>query len=136
MTELRPGARRLVAGWVLVVVPLLTLGFGWLLWHLPVIVQQTWAALQVQADQLAKAWHARDVAVVALSVISVALLVLPLLGIVVLFWRMTVSLGRALERLAASPLEGGRDNSRGRGRHTGAAPGPRTDDAHRGGVHR
>ena len=102
VTELRPGARRLVAGWVLVVVPLLTLGFGWLLWHLPVIVQQTWAALQVQADQLAKAWHARDVAVVALSVISVALLVLPLLGIVVLFWRMTVSLGRALERLAAA----------------------------------
>ncbi len=42
---------------MLVVVPLLTLGFGWLLWHLPVIVQQTWAALQVQADQLAKAWH-------------------------------------------------------------------------------
>ena len=49
VTELRPAARRLVAGWVLVVVPLLTVGLGWLLWHLPAIVEQTWAALQVQA---------------------------------------------------------------------------------------
>ena len=104
VTELRPADRRLVAvaGWVLVVVPLLTVGLGWLLWHLPVIVQEIWAALQVQADELAGAWQARDVAVVALSVISMALLVLPLLGIVVLFSRMAVSLGRALERLAAA----------------------------------
>ena len=35
VAELRPAARRLVAGWVLVVVPLLAFGFGWLLWHLP-----------------------------------------------------------------------------------------------------
>jgi putative peptide zinc metalloprotease protein len=102
VTELRPAARRLVAGWVLVVVPLLTAGLGWLLWHLPAIVEQSWAALQVQADQAVRAWQARDVAVVVLSVISVALLVLPLLGLAVLFWRMVASLGRALAHLAAA----------------------------------
>ena len=99
VTELRPAARRLVVGWVLVVVPTLTLGFGWLLWQLPVVVRQTVTALGVQADQLASAWNAGEVAVVGLSVISVALLVLPLLGIAVLFWRLGVTLAAAGARL-------------------------------------
>jgi putative peptide zinc metalloprotease protein len=100
VTELRPAARRLVAGWVLVVVPLLAFSFGWLLWHLPVIVRNTWAALGVQTDQLVQAWQAAEVAVVLLSVISMVLLVLPLLGIAVLLWRLATLLGRSVLRMA------------------------------------
>ena len=114
VTELRPAARRLVAGWVLVVVPVLTAAFGWLLWQLPFIVEQTWAALDVQREQLVNAWEARDVAVVALSILSIALLVLPLLGIAVLFWRLAAMGGKALHRLsAASPLSADPSSSSG-----------------------
>jgi putative peptide zinc metalloprotease protein len=102
VAELRPAARRLVAGWVLVVVPLLAFGFGWLLWHLPEIVRNTWAALEVQADQLVGAWQSADVAVVLLSAISTVLLVLPLLGLAVLFWRLAMLLGHAVHRMTRS----------------------------------
>jgi putative peptide zinc metalloprotease protein len=100
VAELRPYARRLVVGWVLVVVPLLTFAFGWLLWHLPLIVERTWTALGVQADQIGRAWGDRDVAVVVLSAISVALLALPLLGLAVLFGRLTMMLAARLQRMA------------------------------------
>ena len=99
MTELRPAARRLVAGWVLVVVPLLTFGFGWLLWHLPDIVRKTWAALEVQADQLARAWQAVDVAVVLLSAISMVCSCCRCSGLAVLFWRLAIS-GSCVHRMA------------------------------------
>jgi putative peptide zinc metalloprotease protein len=99
VAELRPAARRLVVGWVVVVVPTLTLGFGWLLWQLPVVVRQTVSALGVQGDQLQSAWSAGQVAVVGLSVISIALLVLPLLGIAVLLSRLAARLTAAGLRL-------------------------------------
>ncbi len=114
VTELRPRARRLVIGWVLFVVPTLIAGFGWLLWSLPGILTRTWTAAGVQGDQLARAWHGRDVVVILLSTISIALLALPLLGLVVLGWRLVVLLGPALGRLttvrpptqsAAAPTE-------------------------------
>ncbi len=100
VAELRPYARRLVVGWVLVVVPLLTFGFGWLLWNLPLIVDRTWDAIGVQTDQIGRAWDAGEVTVVILSSLSVALLALPLLGVAVLLWRLAAILGRALQRLA------------------------------------
>lgn len=99
VAELRPAARRLVVGWVLVVVPTLTLGLGWLFWHLPLIVRRTAAAVGVQGDQLTTAWTAGELAVVALSAISVALLVLPLVGIAVLIGRLATSLAAAGVRL-------------------------------------
>ncbi len=103
VAELRPYARRMVVGWVLVVAPALVIGFGWLLWHLPFIVERTWKALGVQTDQIGRAWDARDAVVLALSGISVALLLLPLLGIAVLFWRLGAMLGRAVERRLDQP---------------------------------
>jgi putative peptide zinc metalloprotease protein len=97
--ELRPAARRLVIGWVLLVVPTLTFGMGWLLWHLPVVVRRTATALEVQADQVRAAWASGDVVTLVLSAISVTMLVLPLLGIGVLFWRLLATLAAAGLRL-------------------------------------
>ena len=102
VAELRPYARRLVVGWVLVVVPLLTFGFGWLAWNLPLIVDRTWDAIGVQTDQIDRAWGAGDVSVVILSSLSVALLALPLLGLAVLVSRLAAILVRAAQRLVAT----------------------------------
>ncbi len=99
VTELRPGARRLVIAWVAVVVPTLTLGFGWLVWQLPTIVVHTVQALVVQEDQLTRAVTAGDVPVAVLSLISAALLVLPLAGIGVLLWRLGAMLAAVTKRL-------------------------------------
>lgn len=103
VSELRPYARRMVVGWVLFVVPTLALGLGWLLWKLPYIVAQTWTALGVQADQFARAWGAGEAVTVSLSSISITMLVLPLLGIAILLWKLTIPLVRLLWRLLTRP---------------------------------
>jgi putative peptide zinc metalloprotease protein len=107
VAELRPGARRLVATWVLLVVPLLAFGFGWLLWHLPVIIESTSTAMRVQTDQLVAAWQDGQVATVSISAISLALLVLPLLGLAVLFWRLAVMLWHSLQHVSEAAAAGG-----------------------------
>lgn len=107
VTELRPVARRLVAGWVLVVVPLLAVAFGWLLWHLPMLVQRTWVSVGVQADQLQRAWGERATLLVAITVISIVALVVPLLGVAVLLWRVGARLGRGLVRVATAVPDAG-----------------------------
>jgi putative peptide zinc metalloprotease protein len=99
VAELVPAARRLVVGWVLVVVPALTLGLGWLLWQLPSVLRRTAVAVGAQAEQLVAAWTGGRLAVVGLSVISIALLVLPILGIAVLLWRLGSTLTVAGARL-------------------------------------
>lgn len=100
VAELRPQARRLVVTWVLVVTPLLAVGAGWLLWNLPVILQQNLLALRSQVTQLERAVAAGEAATAVLTVIGVLLLVVPLLGIGVLLWRLLETLVRLLIRLA------------------------------------
>jgi putative peptide zinc metalloprotease protein len=100
VAELRPVARRLVLGWVLLVVPTLTYAFGWLLWHLPVIVTETIRAGEVQVAQLRAAWTDGDVTVVLLSVISLVFLVLPLVGVAVVLSRLVWTVGSALTQAA------------------------------------
>lgn len=85
--ELRPVARRIVIGWVLVIVPLLALAFGLLLYSLPNLVRRTAAAI---ADQATAAWHAHDIALALLSILSILLLVVPMLGIAALLWQIVV----------------------------------------------
>ncbi|MGH1561317.1 MinD/ParA family ATP-binding protein [Mumia sp. DW29H23] len=98
VADLRPASRRLVVGWVVVVVPLLAFGFGWLVWSTPTIVEQTLAALDAQRATLVAAWRTTDVVVVVLSVLSMLLLVLPLLGIAVLFLRLLRTVGQMVGR--------------------------------------
>jgi putative peptide zinc metalloprotease protein len=98
VAELRPMARRLILGWVLLVVPTLTVAFGWLLWHLPVIVTETVRAGEVQVAQLRAAWADGDVTVVLLSVISLVFLVLPLLGVAIVLSRLAWAVASVLAR--------------------------------------
>ncbi|MGZ5416762.1 MAG: MinD/ParA family ATP-binding protein [Nocardioides sp.] len=98
VSELRPLARRLVLGWVLLVVPTLAVAFGWLLWHLPVMVTETILAGEVQVAQLRAAWTDGDVTVVLLSLISLVFLVLPLMGVAIVLARLAWSVKTALAR--------------------------------------
>lgn len=92
VTELRPHARRVVTVWVLIVVPTLALGFGWLLYNLPYIVQHTASAISGQGQAIADSWNAHQYAAVLLGVLSIVLLMIPVLGLL-LFARSIALLG-------------------------------------------
>ena len=117
VTELRPYARRFVAGWVLVVVPLLTAALGWTLWNLPEFIARARGGIQLQQLVFDVAWQRRDWPAMALAVISIALLLVPLVGIAVVLWRLAASLTTFVRsRMAAAGQGlGGADGSRGRG---------------------
>ncbi len=98
--ELRTYARRTVVAWVLLVVPLLTFCFGWLLWTLPFFVDQLVGGTQQQWNLATHAWPAGDLALVAVAVISMILLALPAIGLIVLLWRLTALSQPLLVRFA------------------------------------
>jgi putative peptide zinc metalloprotease protein len=97
--DLKPAARRLVTGWVLMVVPILAFVVGWLFWTLPKILESARTGLQAHQDAFALAWPERDYAMMALSVISIFLILIPLLGIGVLFWKLAAPLVRFVHGL-------------------------------------
>ncbi|RYP84272.1 MinD/ParA family protein [Nocardioides guangzhouensis] len=102
--DLTPRARRLVTGWVLVVVPLLVFVIGWLVWSLPEFVDSAREGIRAQQDAFALAWPERDVAMMALSTISIFLILVPLVGVAVILWKLVaplVALARARSRRAA-----------------------------------
>jgi len=92
VADLTPRARRLVTGWVLVVVPLLTFVIGWMIWSLPKFVDSAREGIRIQQDAFALAWPERDVAMMVLSVLSIFLILVPLVGVVVIFWKMIAPL--------------------------------------------
>lgn len=102
VTELRPRSRRFVTVWVLTVVPLLTAALGWAIWYLPEFVERGREGVRLQQLVFDVAWDRRDWPAMALAVVSIALLLLPILGAVLALWRLgttLVLLARA--RLAA-----------------------------------
>lgn len=94
VAELRPAARRVVVAWVCFVVPTLVAGMAWLLWSLPFILSTNVAAMGVQARQFESARDRGDLTVLALSVISLLLLAVPVLGLGVLMQRLARSVWR------------------------------------------
>ncbi|WP_347353171.1 AAA family ATPase [Intrasporangium sp.] len=94
VTELRPGARRIVVAWVLLVVPTLVLAMGWLVWNLPLVVGQAVIALRSQLADLQVSWSDGDAVLVVVGVTSLVLLVIPLLGLGVLALRVVQLVGR------------------------------------------
>ena len=105
VAELKPAARRLVVVWVLIVIPALLIGYAWMIWHLPMFVRRAMAAIGAQSDQIAAAWRAEDFAVVLLAVVSIVFLVLPLVGAVVINWRLASAMARTVRRRSASRSE-------------------------------
>jgi putative peptide zinc metalloprotease protein len=100
VTELRPKTRRLVTVWVLIVVPTLAIGFGWLLYNLPSLVHRTVTAIVAQAQAIAASWDAHQYAGVILGAVSIVLLTLPAIGLLLL-GRSMASVGL---RYAARPV--------------------------------
>jgi putative peptide zinc metalloprotease protein len=80
VTGLRRPARIVVTGWVLCVIPLLTLSMGYLVLHLPGINRALWHAASRQAHLASTAAAGHDYAMAAVAAIGVALLALSLAG--------------------------------------------------------
>lgn len=101
VSELRPRSRRFVIGWVVVVVPLLAAALGWATWYLPEFLARGREGVRLQQLVFDLAWQQRDWPAMTLAVVSIALLLLPLLGAVLALWRVGETLVRlALRRMA------------------------------------
>ncbi|MBD8868837.1 nucleotide-binding protein [Nocardioides donggukensis] len=103
VTELRPGARRMVVTWVVLVVPTLMLGLVWLIWRLPEFVSRGGDGIRLHRQIFDAAWAQRDVAMMGLSTLSMLLILLPLLGVAVLLWRALAALGRWVQHRSTRP---------------------------------
>jgi len=77
---LRRSARIAVTAWVACVIPLLTVGLGYLLLRLPVIERALWQSGDAQARQASAALAARHYAVAAITAIGVGLAALTAVG--------------------------------------------------------
>ncbi len=99
--ELRPFARRIVTAWVVTVVPLLVLAFGWILLNLPLILGQTADAARQHSGTVVHAIGAGDPASATFSILSILLLSLPVIGLGILVYRLLRVLLTLLHRTAA-----------------------------------
>ena len=80
VTGLRRPARIVVTGWVLLVIPLLTLSIGYLVLHLPQINRALWHSASRQAHLASAAIAGHDYAMAAVDAVGIALLALSLAG--------------------------------------------------------
>jgi putative peptide zinc metalloprotease protein len=74
---LRRGARIVVTGWVLCVIPLLLFTMGYLLLHLPGIERALWRSARMQAHLISAAVAGHHYAVAAVDAIGAVLVILP-----------------------------------------------------------
>ena len=74
---LRRGARIVVTGWVLCVIPLLLFTMGYLLLHLPGVDRALWRSARMQAHLMSAAVAGHHYAVAAVDAIGVVLVILP-----------------------------------------------------------
>jgi putative peptide zinc metalloprotease protein len=94
---LRRGARIVVTGWVLCVIPLLLFTMGYLLLHLPGADGALWRSERRQAHLMSAAVVGHHYAVAAVDAVGAALLILPLAGslyIAARLARQAATLGR------------------------------------------
>ena len=80
VTGLRRRARIVVTGWVLCVVPLLAVGLGYLLLHLPEINRALWHSGSRQAHLLASALDGHRYLMATVDALGIALVALSLAG--------------------------------------------------------
>ena len=74
---LRRGARIVVTGWVLCVIPLLLFTMGYLLLHLPGVDRALWRSARLQAHLMSAAVAGHHYPVAAVDAIGVVLVILP-----------------------------------------------------------
>ena len=122
VTELRPRARRLVTAWVFVVVPTLAIGFGWLLYNLPMLLHRTASAIIAQAQAIAESWDAQQYAAVILGAISIVLLALPAIGLFLLGWSVAMLGVRYIARPVARRRARSNNAVKRESHHVPAAP--------------
>ena len=105
--QLRPYARAVVTGWVLVVVPLLVGGLVLLTVRLPVLLDTTWHAIDTNWVGLQAARRSGSPSGVLLAAVAIVLLVLPVAGLVLLYQNLARTGLRAARRLVAGRHPGG-----------------------------
>jgi putative peptide zinc metalloprotease protein len=94
---LRRGARIVVTGWVLCVIPLLLFTMGYLLLHLPGVDRALWRSARMQAHLMSAAVVGHHYAAAAIDAVSVVLVILPGAGslyIAARLARQVTTLGR------------------------------------------
>ena len=94
---LRRGARIVVTGWVLCVIPLLLFTMGYLLLHLPGVDRALWNAASLQAHLMTAAAAGHHYAAAAVDAIGAVLVILPGAGslyITARLARQVTTLGR------------------------------------------
>jgi putative peptide zinc metalloprotease protein len=114
---LKPWARAVVTGWVAITVPALVAVLGFIVLAFPRVAASAWDSIGLRWDETTTYWNGGDLAGLAMSGISIALLAIPVLGIVYLVsymvrrvavraWRETAGRPgmRALALLGASAL--------------------------------
>jgi putative peptide zinc metalloprotease protein len=102
VSELRPRARRLVTAWVLMVVPVLTGAVGWFVWAFPGFVERGREGIRLQQLVFDLAWDRRDWPAMVLAVVSIALLLVPLVGLAVVLWRLVATLSTLVRHRVAA----------------------------------
>jgi putative peptide zinc metalloprotease protein len=126
VTELRPFARRIVTIWVVTVVPLLFLALGWMLLNLPAILQQTATSMRRHAGLAGSGVEAGDWPAAALSILSILMLSLPVIGLALLLYRLLAVLLALLRRVRKRLWSSTAEPAAGVPRHFRAGQRPQT----------
>ena len=101
VADLRRYARIVVTGWVLCVIPLLTLTLGYLLLHLPQVNRALWRSGSLQAHLTSAAIADHQYAMAAVDAIGVALVTLSVVGSLYIMTGLARRLGTAGLRWSA-----------------------------------
>jgi putative peptide zinc metalloprotease protein len=107
-TVLKPWARTVVTGWVLVVVPVLAFSLFTMVLALPRIVGTAWASAGKQTTLMDRAWGDADFLEAAARLVAVVAVAFPILAIAVILFRLGRSVTRsAWKRTAGRPVRRG-----------------------------
>lgn len=105
--QLRPYARAVVTGWVLVVVPLLVGGLVLVTVRLPALLETTWRAIDADWATLQSAGRTGSASGVLLAAVAILLLALPMIGLMLLYQSLARTGVRAARSLVRRHHQGG-----------------------------
>ncbi|HLM28192.1 MAG TPA: hypothetical protein VK304_14620 [Thermoleophilaceae bacterium] len=98
---LRPWARAVVTAWVLITVPLLLGMLALIVMSFPRLVATGWDSMGQHWAETTAIWNRDDVTGAAVSLVTTALIALPVLSVVYLLWRLGKRVGVAVWRRTA-----------------------------------